>query len=177
MKSGRIDETGNAYGRLTVKSYAETRGKTAFWFCMCVCGGTLITSGTHLRTGRTKSCGCLRTEATANMGRNNTTHGHTRNGNLSREFVSWRAMLYRCLAPNCHAYPRYGGATPPVKVCKRWMQFKNFLKDMGVRPKDTSLGRFLDIGNYVKENCAWMTSREQAIENWKKRRMNHGVGI
>ena len=56
-----IDETGNCYGRLTVLSRAENdRYNNARWLCRCECGNEVVTSGVSLRSGRTKSCGCLR---------------------------------------------------------------------------------------------------------------------
>jgi hypothetical protein len=32
----------------------------ALWLCACECGETAIVSARHLRTGDTRSCGCLR---------------------------------------------------------------------------------------------------------------------
>lgn len=56
-----IDETGNRYGRLTVleRAGSTTQGAAA-WLCQCGCGEQVIVSGSHLRVGATKSCGCLR---------------------------------------------------------------------------------------------------------------------
>jgi hypothetical protein len=57
------DETGNIYGYLTVLSRAEnTREGRAQWLCQCKCGKTCIILGKHLRSGNTKSCGCLKKE-------------------------------------------------------------------------------------------------------------------
>lgn len=38
---------------------------------------------------------------------------------------------------------------------------------MGERPANTSLGRFLDTGDYRPGNCKWMTYREQSDEKVK----------
>jgi hypothetical protein len=56
---------------------------------------------------------------------------------------------------------RYGGATPAIRVCRRWLKFGNFLADMGDRPSGTSLGRHGDVGIYKKSNCSWQTRTEQ----------------
>lgn len=63
MKSERINETGNRYGRLTVLSCKgfDKRGKT-LWLCRCDCGNEKIVNGWSLRSGETKSCGCLQRE-------------------------------------------------------------------------------------------------------------------
>jgi hypothetical protein len=94
-------------------------------------------------------------------------HGHTTHDWKSRTYNSWWAMLCRCNNSNVAEYGRYGGKG--VRVCKRWYSFSNFLADMGVRPKNTSLGRFRDKGNYTPSNCAWMTRQEQEAEKWKNR--------
>jgi len=41
--------------------------------------------------------------------------------------------------------------------------FWNFLEDMGERPKDGSLDRSNNMLGYSKENCAWVTKKEQAL--------------
>lgn len=55
-----IDETGKQYGNLTVIRQAETNSHDAYWECICTCGNKTIVRGTDLRSGRVKSCGCLR---------------------------------------------------------------------------------------------------------------------
>lgn len=62
--SRQIDMAGVRCGRLTpVVSVSPARGyRTARWFCWCDCGNVVVVTGTHLRTGNTKSCGCLRYE-------------------------------------------------------------------------------------------------------------------
>lgn len=56
-----IDETGNTYGYLTVKRYAGSRPDGgSLWECDCLCGNTIITRGDSLRSGHTRSCGCVK---------------------------------------------------------------------------------------------------------------------
>jgi hypothetical protein len=60
-----IDERFHKYGRLTVLNQVDAKGKGdthAKWFCRCDCGNFTIVSGGKLRSGNTKSCGCLRKE-------------------------------------------------------------------------------------------------------------------
>jgi hypothetical protein len=85
----------------------------------------------------------------------------------------WNNMLARCFNPTYIGWKNYGGATPPVRVCKRWLKFENFSADMGTRPKGTSLSRFGDIGNYSPSNCAWHTKAQQLAEAAKKRERNN----
>ena len=63
------DETGNRYGRLTVIRRADPKDERrtdkvvmASWVCKCDCGGTKIARGNDLRSGATRSCGCLKRE-------------------------------------------------------------------------------------------------------------------
>lgn len=62
--SSLIDLTGREFGRLTVVERAGSlvghRGrKKPAWLCRCDCGEELPVRGDDLRSGNTKSCGCL----------------------------------------------------------------------------------------------------------------------
>lgn len=66
----KIDLTGQKFGRLTVIKEAE-KDKHGFarWLCQCECGNKIITRGSNLREGKTKSCGCINKEQIAELGR------------------------------------------------------------------------------------------------------------
>jgi len=57
---------GTRYGRLVVISRGENiRSKTmtqATWLCQCDCGKQVVVRGHQLRAGKTRSCGCARTD-------------------------------------------------------------------------------------------------------------------
>lgn len=63
-KKARLkDLTGMTFGRLTVLEYSHKDGKRHFWKCSCSCDGKeVIVEGGLLRSGRTKSCGCIKVE-------------------------------------------------------------------------------------------------------------------
>jgi len=92
-------------------------------------------------------------------------HGHTCRQEDGRKesptYRSWMAMKSRCNLegrPNADRYKDRG-----VKVCDRWMDFANFLADMGERPAGTTLDRWPDMaGDYAPGNCRWATPCEQA---------------
>ena len=59
-----INEIGNKYGRLTVIERAENKNGVR-WRCRCECGKEIEVLGTSLRSGNTKSCGCLQKQKAA----------------------------------------------------------------------------------------------------------------
>lgn len=90
----------------------------------------------------------------------NRAHGHTSGRVASATYNSWAAMLKRCRDTNCNRYERYGGRN--ITVCDRWLDFTNFLADMGERPIGTSLDRINNDGNYEPGNCQWSTPKKQS---------------
>ena len=55
-----VDLIGQKFGNLIVleRDFSK-KNDNAYWICKCDCGKILSVKGTYLRTGRTKSCGCL----------------------------------------------------------------------------------------------------------------------
>lgn len=79
-------------------------------------------------------------------------------------------MKSRCYNKNRHSYRHYGGRG--IKVCDRWLNdFWAFVKDMGDRPKDHSLDRINNDGNYDPSNCKWSTQTEQ-VRNTRVQKNN-----
>lgn len=69
--SNFVDRTGCRYGRLTVIEKAEKPLRTTqtcvWWLCRCDCGAEVVVYGGNLTDGRTRSCGCLRSETASRM--------------------------------------------------------------------------------------------------------------
>lgn len=139
-----INEVGKRYGKLVVLHRVPNHGGRAYWQCRCDCGKEFEARGASLRNRSATACASCGT----------TVHGYTN----TPTWNSWMAMLRRCYTPDDRQFKNYIG----VKVCARWHKFKNFLADMGERPKDKTLDRFPDPGgNYEPGNCRWATLSEQ----------------
>lgn len=54
-----IDLTGQVFGSLTVLERAPNKGRHVRWLCRCVCGTERPFKSRDLRSGETKSCGCV----------------------------------------------------------------------------------------------------------------------
>jgi hypothetical protein len=118
------------------------------WLCRCDCGTKRVVFDTHLRTGRSKSCGCA-----AFLPR---THGLSK----SRAYAVWSSMKQRCLNPRHHSYDNYGGRG--ISVCQQWLRFENFYADMLDPPPGLSIERINNDGDYEPGNCCWADRAQQA---------------
>ena len=57
------DLTGKKFNRLTVLELAERNSSGQIqWKCRCNCGNIIFATTTYLKSGHTKSCGCLNKE-------------------------------------------------------------------------------------------------------------------
>jgi hypothetical protein len=121
-----------------------TRGEQMYR-CVCECGTQKDVKHSHLSAGKTKSCGCSWTKH--NMSRSN-------------EYRIWDSMIRRCHNPDHKAYALYGARG--ITVCDKWKKFEGFFEDMGLKPDGLTLERVDNSLGYSKENCKWVSVKDQA---------------
>lgn len=164
----KLDLIGKRFGKLLIIKYSgvNKNGKS-MWLCRCDCGNKKIILGYRLRSGNTKSCGCLVLK-----------HNHSKIGKISKTYMVWGSMIQRCANPKNKAYKNYGERG--ITVCKRWSNkkdgFENFLKDIGEIPKGLSLDRIDNnklIDGYSPANCKLSTRKEQARNRRNNRLLNY----
>jgi hypothetical protein len=101
-----------------------------------------------------RACATRLQNAEKKVGKRNLKHGMT--GTAIHH--TWRSMIQRCTNSRNHHYPFYGGRG--ITVCKRWLEFKNFYKDMGDKPYGYSIHRVNNDKGYEPGNCVYMSPHE-----------------
>lgn len=151
-----IDLTGQRFGRLVVVERVENSADgRARWLCRCDCGQSKTVLDEHLKKGRTKSCGCAKSESSSKRFKK---HG----GRNSKLYRIWSNMKDRCNNPDCKVYSDYGGRG--IKVCKEWIDdfsaFQKWALANGYKEGLTIDRKDNDKG-YSPDNCRWTDRKIQ----------------
>ena len=162
--SNPTDLRGRRFGRLVVvgpvtvqvrrNRNSTIQERRTHWNCLCDCGKSKVVRGGDLTRGDTQSCGCMRAM----------TYSYPWNLNCGYSshplYVTWKSIKKRCFDPKCKDYKYYGALG--VTICDQWMNFENFLADIGDRPEGKTIDRYPDNnGNYEPGNVRWATRKEQ----------------
>lgn len=170
-KKCKYDIIGKTFTYLTV--IEKSKVKKRCYTCICVCGNTHEATSQALRSGGTKSCGCMKSKLLADSF---TIHGGYKDGKNTPEYQSYMAMKHRCYNKNRKRYKNYGGRGILIDE-PSWLEdspngFLNFKRDMGSRPEGTSLDRIDSNRGYSKENCRWASRSIQAMNTDRLKRKN-----
>lgn len=158
------DLSGQKFNYLKVIEHAGRNhiGKHMY-LCKCDCGKTVIVRGEDIKSGNTKSCGCMRRQMTIDK---NFKHGfaHTPMYNV------WSEIKERCLNPNNKSYKNYGGRG--IVMCEEWLDYMNFHRDMvSTYREGLTIERVGNDKGYSKSNCIWADINVQA----NNKRKNHFI--
>lgn len=164
------DISGQRFTRLIALSVAGKKYRRFRWNCICDCGCKLIVDGNALRTGGTKSCGCLSDDL---FRQRTTKHGFAKRKAPSPEYRAWCGMIKRCENRRGRDWADYGGRG--IAVHPEWRtSFPSFLSHIGKKPfAGAQLDRIDVNGSYEPGNVRWATPEQQQ----RNKRNNRVVAI
>lgn len=145
--NNKLNLAGKMFGKFTVIKHNGTdKYGAALWECSCECGNIAVVRGTSLTSGNSTQCkNCA-----------NRTHGLS----STNFYKVWQGMKTRCTNPKAINFDNYGGRGISYDVS--WEQFENFYQDMiGGYEDGLTLERKDNLKGYSKENCKWVTPKEQ----------------
>lgn len=127
------------------------------WLWHCTCGGLLIAPAYRVKSGATKSCGCLPNE-------NRYKHGMSKRASASYvpEYGVWLDMRGRCFDSNGRHFHHYGGRG--ILPCAGFGDFNYFFAVVGSRPSSKhSLDHKDNDGGYWCGRCAECTANHRLL--------------
>lgn len=138
---------------VVVAEYGRDKKGNILWSCLCDCGKEFTARGYELTSGRVISCKCAPKAVV---------HGKASSGKKRSKIYSvWSALVNRCTNPKDRNFAHYGGRG--IDIEPSWKKFEAFYTDVGDPPfAGATLDRRDNNGNYTKDNCRWVTQKEQA---------------
>lgn len=154
---------GNKYGNLTIIDFDHERRTPngtirRYMTCKCDCGNTCIVALHSLKSGKTKSCGCIK-------GVNQRGYKYT----YPRLYPVYDNIIKRCYKIHDSQYKYYGKRG--ITMCDEWLHNRNSFYKWALNNgyKDgLQLDRIDVNGNYEPNNCRFITAKQ----NTRNRRNN-----
>lgn len=153
-----IINPGERFGKLTVLKEVPSIDCNGFKIrmvlCSCDCSNEKSIRLQYLRSGHTKSCGCLRAYELLKTSK---THGKSK----TKLHGVWSSMRSRCNNPNDSDFKNYGGRG--IAVCEEWSDFVIFMKWALASgySESLSIDRIDNDKGYCPSNCKFSSRIEQ----------------
>jgi hypothetical protein len=154
--TARNDLVGQRFTHLEVISDGGRDIKqNVMWLCRCDCGKEVLAHAYDLKGGKIISCKCaIKTP---------TKHGKSQRvaGKRSAIYSIWASIVNRCTNSHDQNYAHYGGRG--ITIDPSWRKFEQFYAEMGEPPfPKASIDRQDNDRGYSKDNCRWVTQKEQS---------------
>lgn len=159
----QLEMIGKKYGRLTVTKFLEPNERPIrrkSLLCKCDCGSEVIVDASKLKTGHTRSCGCLCVEFARSI---NLKYKHT----SKRLYGVYKSMLSRCYDERHREYHNYGGRG--ITVCQEWRDSYDVFAEWAInngykedaKYHECTLDRKGVDKCYAPDNCRWVDNYVQ----------------
>jgi hypothetical protein len=156
--AGVHHQPGERFGRLTIiKCVGHVKKRGRLYLCECACPKhkRVVVQGRHLRSGETKSCGCVyaETRATSNL-----RHGQSRIRHATAAYAAYTREKSWCRNPRSRVFCYYGGRG----IEFRFENFRQFYSEIGDKPgPDYWLMRSDSDGHFQPGNLQWVPRRRR----------------
>lgn len=161
MRTKRIVNKWDKYGRLTIIEEVEKKWWARYVLCLCDCWKKKVIRFWGMYKWDIKSCGCYNSECLHNRWIHYLT--------WTKFYKSRTNVKFRCNNQKYSWYKNYWWRW--ITYCSRWDKFENFKDDMYASyikhieeygEKNTSLDRINMNWNYEPCNCRRATNKEQS---------------
>jgi hypothetical protein len=160
LRAGRLNLTGQRFGRLVVLRPSSNSKQFTRWLCKCDCGKRRVVRTSQLRNGHTKSCGCFRTDVAAARF---TTHGLTVGGKLSKEYHLYHSAKKRAREQCCP----FDIELTDIVIPERCPVFPEIVLECGkgiVTNASPTLDKLIPSLGYVKGNIRVISHKANTIK-------------